>query len=61
MSKEEEGEILSLSEEQRKLVADNDRKLRNEYLVAPPNITHGSVKNNEKYVSYMAMVKATTK
>jgi hypothetical protein len=42
-------------------VTDNDRKLKNEYLAAAPHITHGSVKNNEKYLAYMSMVKAATK
>jgi hypothetical protein len=49
MTKAEEGELLSLSDDQKKLVADNDRKLKNEYLAAAPHITHGTVKNNEKY------------
>ena len=61
MSKEEEGQLLSLSEDQRKLVAENDRKMKNEYLAAAPHITHGTVKNNEKYQAYMAMVRGATK
>ena len=43
------------------LVAENDRKMKNEYLAAAPHITHGTAKNNEKYQSYMAVVKAATK
>lgn len=61
MTKEEEGNLLSLSEDQRKLVADNDRKMKNEYLASAPAISHGTVKNNEKYHAYMTMVKAATK
>lgn len=49
MTKAEEGALLSLSVEQKKIVGDNDRKLKNEYLAAAPHITHGSVKLNEKY------------
>lgn len=61
MTKAEEGALLSLSVEQKKIVGDNDRKLKNEYLAAAPHITHGSVKLNEKYMQYMTMVQAATK
>jgi len=61
MSKEEEGKLLSLSEDQKKIVADNDRKLKNEFLAAAPQIAHGSVKNNDKYKNYMTMVQSVTK
>ena len=50
-----------MSDDQRKLVAENDRKLKNEYLAAAPHITHGTVKNNAKYQAYMTMVKSSTK
>jgi len=56
MTKEEEGELLSLSADQKKIVSDNDRKLKNEYLAMAPHITHGTVKMNEKYKEYMGMV-----
>jgi hypothetical protein len=61
MTKEEEGKLLSLSEEQKKIVGDNDRKLKNEFLAAAPHIAHGAVKNNEKYRSYMQMVQSATR
>lgn len=32
MSKEEEGTLLSLTEEQRRILADNDRKMKTEFL-----------------------------
>jgi hypothetical protein len=36
LSKEEEIKLLALTDEQRKLLADNDKKMKNEFLVAPP-------------------------
>lgn len=44
MSKEDEAALLSLSEEQKQIVGNNDRKAKNEFLAAPPHITHGAVK-----------------
>ena len=61
MSKEDESKLLQLSEEQRRIVSENDKKMKNEFLQAPPHITHGAVKMNDKYRSYMDMVKAATK
>lgn len=56
LSAEEESALLSLTEEQKKIVADNDRKYKNEFLAVAPAITHGTVKNTEKYQGYMTMV-----
>ena len=61
MSSEEESKLLQLTDEQRRIVSENDRKMKNEFLQAPPHITHGAVKMNDKYRSYMDMVKAATK
>lgn len=61
MTKEEEGKMLSLSADQKKIVSENDRKLKNEYLAAAPHITHGSVKLHEKYKEYMSHVQSHTK
>ena len=61
MTKEEEGQLLSLSTEQKKIVGDNDRKLKNEFLAAAPHIAHGTVKNHDKYKSYMQMVQSATR
>ena len=36
LSPEEEGKLLSLSKDQRRIVADNDRKAKNEYLATAP-------------------------
>jgi len=49
LSAEEESKLLSLTDEQKKIVADNDRKFKNEFLAVAPAISHGTVKNSEKY------------
>ena len=61
MSAEEESALLSLSEEQKKIVADNDKKAKGEFLATPPHITHGAVKMHEKYKSYVQMATASSR
>lgn len=61
MSAEEEGRLLSLSEEQRRIIMDNDRKAKNEFLSAAPHITHGAVKMHDKYKNYVQMAQASAK
>lgn len=55
MSKAEEAKLLSLSDAQKRIVAENDRKMKNEFLTAAPVITHGGVKMHDKYKSFVAM------
>lgn len=57
MSKAEEAKILSLSDGQKKIVAENDRKMKNEFLTSAPVITHGAVKMHDKYKSFVSMAK----
>jgi len=61
LSVEEEGALLSLSPEQRIIVAENDRKAKNEFLAAAPAVSHGALKLSDPYKSYMNMVGAATK
>lgn len=61
MSAAEESALLSLSEEQKRIVADNDRKAKNEFLATPPHITHGAVKMHDKYKSYVQMATASSR
>jgi len=49
LSAEEESKLLALSDSQKRIVAENDRKIKNEFLASPPNISHGTVKMHEKY------------
>lgn len=61
MSAAEEASLLSLTNEQRRSLIDNDRKLKNEFLSAAPQIGHGAVKMNEKYRNYVQMAQAATR
>ena len=61
LSPEEEGKLLSLSTDQRQIVAENDKKMKNEFLAAAPPISHGTIKMSDKYKSYMNMVQTATK
>jgi len=61
MTIQEEGALLSLSEEQKRIVGDNDRKMKQEFLTAAPHITHGAVKMHDKYKSYLQMASASSK
>jgi hypothetical protein len=58
MSAAEESALLSLSASQKASVAENDRKLKGEFLGAAPAISHGTVKNTDAYQSYLTMVSA---
>jgi hypothetical protein len=60
MTVQEEQALMQLNDEQRRIIADNDRKLKNEFLQTPPGITHGGVKNHEKFQNYMNSVKLAT-
>jgi hypothetical protein len=61
LTAEEEGKLLSLTAAQKATVAENDRKMKTEFLTAAPQISHGTIKASEKYLSYMTMVKTTAK
>jgi hypothetical protein len=61
LSAEEEGRLLSLTEDQRNIVAESDRKAKNEFLAQAPAVTHGALKMSDQYKSYMTMVGAATK
>ena len=56
LSAEEEGKLLSLTAEQRRVIADNDRKSKIEYLGTAPNINNPGIKSHEKYKNFVDMV-----
>jgi hypothetical protein len=56
LSAEEESKLLSLTKDQRRIIAENDRKSKNEYLTQAPNINHPTVKSHEKYKSFTDFV-----
>mmetsp|Transcript_19494 Transcript_19494/g.29958 ORF Transcript_19494/g.29958 Transcript_19494/m.29958 type:complete len:329 (-) Transcript_19494:41-1027(-) len=56
LSAEEESQLLTLTVDQKKIIGDNDRKMKEEFLTQAPTINHGSVKMNQKYKDYMEIV-----
>jgi hypothetical protein len=56
LSAEEESKILSLTPDQRRIIAENDRKSKQEYLATAPNINNPGVKSHEKYKQFVDMV-----
>jgi len=52
--------MLALSADQKNIVVNNDRKLKNEFLGAAPAIVHGSVKETPKFKAYVTMAKKAT-
>jgi hypothetical protein len=56
LSAAEESKLLSLTPEQRRIVADQDRKAKVEYLGTAPNINNPGIKSHEKYRSFVDMV-----
>ena len=60
LSAEEESKLLALTDAQKRIVVDNDRKLKNEFLGAAPAINHGTVKMTPKFKAYVTMAKAAT-
>lgn len=61
LTKEQETELFALTNEQRVTLAENDKRMKNEFLQAPPAITHGAIKMHDKYKHYMKMVQDATK
>lgn len=56
LSSEDESKLLSLNAEQRRSVADNDRKAKLDYLGTVPNINNPGIKAHEKFKSFVDMV-----
>lgn len=56
LTPEEESKLLSLNSEQRRTIADMDRKAKIEYLGTSPNINNPGIKTHDKYKSFVDMV-----
>ena len=54
----EEGKLLSLNAEQKKFIADSDRKAKKEYLTSIPQINNPGVKMNPKFKAYTQSIGA---
>ena len=56
LSAAEESKLLSLTPEQRRIIADQDRKAKVDYLGTAPNINNPGIKSHEKYRNFVDMV-----
>jgi hypothetical protein len=56
LSAEEESKLLSLTPEQRRSIADNDRKAKIDYLGTVPSINNPGIKSHDKYKNFVDMV-----
>ena len=61
LSAEDESKLLSLTSEQRRVIADNDRKSKIDYLGTVPNINNPGIKSHEKYKNFVDMVNSVHK
>ena len=61
LTKEQETELFALTDEHRKTLSVNDKRMTNEFLQAPPAISHGSIKMHDKYKHYVKMAHDATR
>ena len=54
LSPAEESDLLQLNAEQKRAISDSDKREKQAYLMAQPNINHAGVKMHEKYRNYVA-------
>lgn len=57
LSPAEENQLFALSSQQRKLVAENDHRLKLDYLSRAPDVSSASVKNTDTYKQIVARMK----
>ena len=58
LTKLEESTLFSLSADQKKLIADGDRRAKTEFLSAAPSIASAGVKNSDVYKGIVTRMKA---
>lgn len=56
LSSDEEGRLLALTPDQRRIIADQDRKTKNDYLGQAASINNAGVKAHEKYRRFQEAV-----
>lgn len=54
----QEGKLLALTADQKRVIADNDRKAKEEYLTSMPQISNPGVKMNPKFKAYVQSIGA---
>jgi hypothetical protein len=61
LSPAEESRLLALTAAQKRLIADQDRKHKNEFLTRAPKINNAGVKTHDKFKAFNTMVQNATK
>lgn len=56
LSAAEESKLLSLNDDQKRIISDNDKKAKAEFLTTAPSINNPGVKMNEKFKGYVQSV-----
>lgn len=56
LSADDESKLLSLNQEQKRVIADLDRKSKQDYLATLPNINNPGVKSHEKYKNFAEII-----
>lgn len=59
LNAEEEGKLLSLNADQKKVISDADKRDKQAFLAAVPNINNPGVKSHEKYKQFADSIKAS--
>lgn len=59
ISAEEETKLMSLDNDQKKVVAEADKREKQAFLAQQPNINNPGVKVNPKYVNFTEAIKAS--
>ena len=59
LSADEEAKLLSLNADQKKVISDSDKRDKQAFLAAVPNINNPGVKSHEKYKQFADSIKAS--
>lgn len=59
LSAQEESKLLSLNADQKRIIADGDRKAKQEFLQQVPSINNPGIKTHQKYKSFASQVHAS--
>jgi len=59
LNAQQEGDLLSLNSDQKKVISESDKRDKQAYLAQMPNINNPGVKAHAKYLTYVESVKAS--
>ena len=59
LTAEEESKLLALTADQKRIIAENDKMTKTEYLKQLPKLSHPTLKASEKFVNFTASIGAS--